>query len=90
MRLAFLSFSSALTFPTLSLHLSGTRCQPGDTPSALCLRKGGREEGREGGREEGRGEGGREEREREGRHRVREGRKKGNEQKRKVRREGED
>ena len=60
MRLAFFNFSSALTFPTLSLHLSGTMVSV-RWHSQYTVSEGGRE-GREGEREGGR-EGGREERE---------------------------
>ena len=56
MRLAFFNFSSALTFPTLSLHLSGTMVSA-RWHSQYTVSEGGREGGgREGeeGREEGR------------------------------------
>ena len=58
-RLAFLSFSSALTFPTLSLHLSGTMVSA-RWHSQCTVSEGGRGRGR-GGREGE--EGGRERRE---------------------------
>ena len=62
--MAFFNFSSALTFPTVSLHLSGTMVSA-RRHSQYTVSEGGREGGREkreGGRErgrEGRKEGGR-------------------------------
>ena len=55
MRLAFFNFSSALTFPTLSLHLSGTMVSA-RWHSQYTVSEGEREGGRKGG---GGGEGGR-------------------------------
>ena len=79
MRLAFLSFSSVLTFLTLSLHLSGTMVSA-KWHSQCTVSEGGRAGGREGERERGREEGRKEGRER--------GRKGGRERGRERGREG--